>query len=185
MELRQEIEFPRRMYQLAEQHNVGQPLALYNIRPMWKRYLNLINYFLLTLVICGVLFVLIGFAIFFYQFIEHQIVNIEWDLQMTLFGAFMGLFGCVFVMFIRYMLTQRVPISCLVCTEGLLTISQKKVEEITQWNEVRGLLKVPGFGKRKSYMLSRINRDSITFSNIYEDMDGLIDHVRQHIPQQQ
>ncbi|GCE31250.1 hypothetical protein KDA_67340 [Dictyobacter alpinus] len=55
MESRLEVEFPRRMYQLAEQHNVGQPLVFYNIRPMWKRYLNLLNYFLPTFVICSVL----------------------------------------------------------------------------------------------------------------------------------
>ncbi|GER89981.1 hypothetical protein KDW_41430 [Dictyobacter vulcani] len=184
MESSLEVEFPRRMYQLAEQHDVGQPLVLYNLQPKWKRYINLINYFLLTLVICTALFVLIGFAIFFYQFIEHQIVNIEWDLQMTLFGAFMGLLGCVFFMFIRYMLTQRVPISCLVCTEGLLMISQKKAEVIIQWNEVRRFLEVPALGKRKRYIFYRVNQASITFSNIYEDMDDLIDHVRHHIPTQ-
>jgi hypothetical protein len=170
------------MYQLAEQHGVGLPLALYNIKPQWTRFLNFINRFLLICVLCAVLFVLTVFSIFLNQVMERQIVDVQWRLTISFPGTIVGLFGCGYCMFIRYMITQRFPRSVLVCTEGLLVISLKKVE-VTHWDEVRRLLEVPEFGKRKSYMLSRINRDSLTFNNIYEDVDGLIDLIRQHIPQ--
>ncbi|GCE23128.1 hypothetical protein [Dictyobacter kobayashii] len=62
-------------------------------------------------------------------------------------------------------------------------VSPKKVT-VVHWNEVRGLVKVPGFGRKKNYMLYRIHQTSLTLSNIYEDFDGLIDLVKQHIPQQ-
>jgi hypothetical protein len=182
MESRQEVEHPRIMDQLAEQHQVGQPLALYNIHPQWKRTINLINRFSLIITVCAVLFVLVVFSIFFYQVIENQIVDVQGRLLMSLPGTIVGLLGCGQLMFARYMITQWLPISCLVCTEGLLVISRKKVE-VTHWNEVRGFLEVPGSGKRKSYRLYRINRKLLTFSNIYEDTDGLADLVRQHAPQ--
>ncbi|GCE23130.1 hypothetical protein KDK_69300 [Dictyobacter kobayashii] len=64
MESRQEVEFPRSMYQLAEQHHVGHPLALYNLSIQWKRYLNLINYFSLIAMSCAILFILVVTSIF-------------------------------------------------------------------------------------------------------------------------
>ncbi|GHO83209.1 hypothetical protein KSZ_12150 [Dictyobacter formicarum] len=63
-------------------------------------------------------------------------------------------------------------------------ISRKKVEEITYWNEARGFREVPRFGMPKQYMFFRVNRDPLSLSNIYEDFDGLIDLIRQHIPKQ-
>ncbi|GCE23167.1 hypothetical protein [Dictyobacter kobayashii] len=183
MEPRQEVEFPRSMYQLAEQHHVGQPLALYNLNLQWKRYLSLINYFSLIAMSCAILFILVVASIFFYQVIKHQILDVQFGLIMILFGTFMCFVGCAFLIYIRHIYKYWSPQYVLICAEGFLVVSPKKVT-VVYWNEVRGLVKVPGIGKRKNYMLYRIHQNSLTLSNIYEEFDGLIDLIKQHIPQQ-
>ncbi|MBA2677071.1 MAG: hypothetical protein H0U76_01525 [Ktedonobacteraceae bacterium] len=181
MEPGPKAELPSTAYHLAERYRVGQPLALYTMHPWWVRFCAVCRQILLGVVICAVLFVLVVVALFLFQYligVFDQGDELQSRLTFGLPGIIIGLMGCVEAMVMRSMIGQKVPISLLLCTEGLLAIHPKKVE-VTHWNEVRGDLQGPGFGKKKRYTLQRLNRKPLLLNEAFEDLEGLVDLVRQ------
>ncbi len=196
MEAERRTELPFATDQLVEQFQLGQPLALYNMHLQWIRFCQVIKQVLLGIIICMILFTLVLMTIFLYQYLtlltQHpanlpdrivladQFADLRWRFIISTPALITSLLGCVGCMIGRYMIAQNIPVTLLVCTEGLLEMRPKEVA-ITHWNEIRGMLKESGSGKRKSYQLARINRKPILFSEVFEDLEGLVNLVRQQI----
>ncbi len=182
MEPGQRAELPMTTYYLAEHYRVGQPLALYSMHPWWVRFCFVCRQVLLGAVICAVLFVLVVVALSLSQYLTEGRVqgeDLQWRFILALPGFIGGLIGGVEAMLLRYIIGQKVPTSLLLCTEGLLAIHPKEVD-VTHWNEVRGGLQGPGFGKKKRYTLERLNRKPLLFGEAFEDLEGLADLIRQY-----
>lgn len=182
MEPRQRVRLSIATYHLAEQYHLGLPSALYNMQPWWIRFYQIIGRVLLGTVICAVLFLVVVVALSFYQYLVvfgGQVPDLQERLILSLPGTFIGVFGCIGCMVIRSMIAQRVPVSLLVCTEGLLEIRPQQVD-VTRWEEVRGFLQGPKLGKKKRYQLNRINRKPLLFGETFESIEELANLVRQY-----
>ena len=184
MESIQRAEFPVTTYQLAEQYQVGQPLALHNMHSWWVRILRAFSHVLLGAVICMIFFMLILFAILLSQVIEGQIANLPLRLMVGLPGIITGLIACIGCLIMRNIIARRIPTSFLVYTGGLLEIRPKEVD-VTHWDEVIEILQVSRLGEKKRYTFSRINRKPLFFGEAFEDIEGLANLVRQQIKKYQ
>jgi len=179
----QRIELPLAMYQLSEQYHAGSPIALYNMQPQWVHLYQTIRRVLLGIVICAIVFMLVGIALFFYQYLivfAGKIPDLEERLILSLPGIIIGLFGCGACITIREIITQKIPTSLLVCTEGLLEIHPKQVD-VTRWDEVSEPLQEIGLGKRRNYKLYRKDRKPLFLGETFENLESLINLVRQQI----
>lgn len=182
---------PVAMYQLAEQHQAGQPLALYNTHVFMLRLIRLykiICYIAITACIFAFVAEFITLLLSVTQLqilhshdpLEEQRIYLQNIVINNLFPLVLSLIvGIGIVVNIR-MVARYFPTSILACTEGLLMICPKEVE-VTRWDEITSILSIPGITRRKSYMLSRINRKPLTLGTALEDVEGLIDLIKQHI----
>jgi len=168
-------------YRMGADFQVGLPLAFYTVRPQVIRRYQRWNLVMLIGAIC--LF-LAGLLAVLYQamLLEKQVTHtpnalIESLLPLTL-GFIQGL-GAIAQM---RLVARMLPVSVLVCTEGLLLIRPKKVD-VTRWEEVTALCSMQETARGKKYMLSRINRKSLVFGEALEDVEGLVNQIRQYIPQ--
>lgn len=183
MEAKQRTELSTIPSQLAEQHRVGSPIALYQMQPWWIHFYQVVRRVLLGTVLCAVLFLLVVVALFFYQYLivfGGHIPDLQERLMLSLPGTVIGLLGCGACLLIRDLIAQKVPASFLVCTEGLLEIHPKQVD-VTRWNEIRGPLQESGSGTKKSYKLHRKSHKPLLFGETFEDAESLADLIRQRI----
>jgi hypothetical protein len=169
-------ELPATTYHLAEQYHVGQPLALHTMRPGWKRFWLVFANILLGAAICAVLGLLANVAFFLFQEIEGQ----DPDELLMLVSVTLILLGCAACMVYRGLIVRNAPVSLLVCTEGMLKIRPKEVD-VTRWDEVRGTLHELRLEGRMIYRLDRINRKPIRFGEVFENMEDLVNVVRQQL----
>lgn len=168
-------------YQLAEQYHMGLPIELYHMQPQWIRFCRVIQSVVLGAVICVALFLLIIIIFFFYQYLivyAGHIPDLQTRLTLGLPGVISGSIGGIGCLLIRNTITQRVPASLLICTEGLLEIYPKRVV-VTRWNEVNGLSRGLKSGKRKVYQLSRIKRKPLIFGEAFENVEDLVNLISQ------
>lgn len=196
MEAEPGAELPLITYQLAEQYQLGQPLALFTMPPRWVHSFQIIKCALLCLVIGLALYVLVFDALFLSQYLilfshppsnvaeqirlQEQVADLSWRFMLSLPGMIIAMIGCIAFILVRSMLVRELPASLLVCSEGLLEIRPGETG-VTRWNEVRGTLQETPLRKSKKYKLDRINRKSLTFGESFEDVERLAGLIRQHI----
>ncbi|WP_126579195.1 hypothetical protein [Tengunoibacter tsumagoiensis] len=177
----QKTELPVTAYQLAELHQVGQPLACYDMRPQWIRIWQAYRDMLLRVVICVLLFALAAILIFLSEVFQGQIQDPQLRLSVGLVGIIPCFFSGVEWLIMKHMVAREIPASLLVCTKGLIVI-YPKVVDVLHWDEVKGPLIVEERKKkRKSYKLRRIKGEPLVFNDAYEDSESLIELVRQQI----
>ncbi|GCE12015.1 DUF6585 family protein [Tengunoibacter tsumagoiensis] len=179
MEPGQQNDLSMTTHDLAEQYQVGQPLARYTMFPQWIRFWQVYRRLLLDFIIFSILIALAIVLLFLAPLFQGQIGDLQFRLLLGLAGIISGLIGCVNWLLKRNMIAQSIPTSLLVCTKGLLAISLKAVD-VTLWDEVIGTLQIET-GKRKRYKLQRINRKPLTFHDAYEDSEALVDLIRQQL----
>lgn len=192
MELKQTEELPVSMYRMAEQYQIGKPVALYNMRPLALRLYRILDRFMWGSFFFVVLFLLVLFGLFFYQYLplllqnptsiaertllEDQVLEMRLRVLLALPGVFIGCMSWVMFVIQRRMITQAYPMSFLVGMEGMLRICPKEID-VTRWDEVTYLVKM----SKESYLLGRVKRKSLEFGNALEDVDGLADLVGQFV----
>ncbi|MBA2681765.1 MAG: hypothetical protein H0U76_25640 [Ktedonobacteraceae bacterium] len=192
------FELPPETYQWGEDYELGCPLAVYNTRERVLRRYKMLNRLMLGTAIGVFLIGLMAVLVYAYQLqllksqhpltihdallLQTQTFHIQDALIESLIPLFLGFLYAVGALVQMRIVARGLPASLLVYTGGLLEVCPKKVD-VTRWEDVTGLLRVPGMKKRKSYRLSRRHRKALIFGEALEDVEGLVNQIRQYIPQ--
>lgn len=180
-------------FQLAEEYQVGQPLACHTTRLQvlrtYKWYSRIMLIGAMGLFLIGLIILLVTLSHLLLLNSQHpidfsealkrdtQISYLRNQLIEDLIPVLLGfIYGVGAIVQIR-LIAHGFPASVFVCTEGFLLVRPQKVD-VTRWNEVTDFQRVPGTRKKK-YRLNRINRKPLFFGEALEDVEGLAGLIRQ------
>lgn len=175
-----EKQIPEEAYSLAQDYQLGQPLAIYRLPLYWLNILSKVPIILLVVVIglfiLDLVLEILGVLQLQVETNEEQLTAIQNKLIVGFFTIFFAL--AVIALFLTAIQTLRhiFPKYVLICSHGLICVGLREID-VTRWEEVDGLFRT----SKRHYRLLRSERNPLSFGYPLEQVEELAHLIRQYI----